>query len=202
MITYHPIARIHQKSLKLRKVILLNLEKVSRKIFASILESYLEDILWTYYLKLLNAKIVHLFLVSCKKVFPENMNWFFSAKILFSSHLLNLDIMRVMMEESWLILEVNFIWKMNKSGVVWTFHAKVIIRLEIVYRQCIQSGERLSMVHGSRRSWVPTWRYQSINSLKWRYRVLLYTRVADYHQNFNYVFLQWSWGLIRVESEL
>ena len=135
MITYHPIARIHQKSLKLRKVILLNLEKVSRKIFASIPESYLEDILWIYYLKLLNAKIVHLFLVSCKKVFPENMNWLFSAKILFWSYLLNLDTMRVMMEESWLILEVKFIWKrinqvlyghsIPKSSSDWRFIASV-----------------------------------------------------------------------------
>ena len=148
MITYHPIARIHQKSLKLRKVILLNLEKVSRKIFASILESYLEDILWIYYLKLLNTKIVHLFLVSCKKVFPENMNWLFSAKILFWSHLLNLDMMRVMMEESWLILEVKFIWKMNKSGAVRTFHAKFIIRLELIYCQCIWLGVHLSIEHG------------------------------------------------------
>ena len=133
MITYHPIARIHQKSLKLRKVILLNLEKVSRKIFASIPESYLEDILWIYYLKLLNAKIVHLFLVSCKKVFPENMNWLLSAKTLFWPHVLNLDIMRVTTEERWLILEVRFIWKMNKSGAVRAFYAKVIIQLEIVY---------------------------------------------------------------------
>ena len=152
MVTYHPIARIHQNSLKLRKVILLNAEKVSRKIFAPILHSYLEDILWIYNLKLLNAKIAHLFLVSCEKVFPENMNWLFSAKILFWSYLLNLDTMRVMMEESWLILEVKFIWKMNKSGVVRTFHAKVIIRLEIVYHQCIWLGVHLSMVHGSRRS--------------------------------------------------
>ena len=63
-------------------------------------------------------------LVSCKKVFPENMNWLFSAKILFWLHLLNLDIMGVMMVESWLILEVKFIWKMNKSGAVRAFHAK------------------------------------------------------------------------------
>ena len=155
MITYHPIARIHQKSLKLRKVILLNLEKVNRKIFTSILQSYLEDTLWIYYLRLLNAKIVYLFLVGCKKVFPENMNWFFSAKILFWSHLLNLGIMRVMMKESWLILEVKFIWKMNKSGAVQAFHAKVIIWLEIVYRQCIRLGVHLSMVHGLRCSRYP-----------------------------------------------
>ena len=47
----------------------------SRKIFASVLESYLENISWIYYLRNLNAKIVHLFLVNCKKVFPGNMNW-------------------------------------------------------------------------------------------------------------------------------
>ena len=82
-ITYHPIARIHQKSLKLRKVSLLNLEKVNRKVFASILESYLEDILWIYYMKLLNAKIKHLFLVSCKKVFPENIVDYFLLKYFF-----------------------------------------------------------------------------------------------------------------------
>ena len=57
-----------------------------------------------------------------------------------------------MIEENWLILEVKFIWKMNKPGAVRAFHAKVMIRLEIVYRQCIQLGVRLSMVHGSRRS--------------------------------------------------
>ena len=121
-----------------QKVILLNLEKVSRKIFDTILESYLEDILWIYYLKLLNAKIVYLFLASCKKVFPSNMNWLFSAW----SHLLNIAIMRVMMEEIWLILEVKFIWKINKSGAVRVFHPKVIIQLEIAYRQCIRLGVR------------------------------------------------------------
>ena len=158
MITHNPIPRIHQKSLELRKVILLNLEKVSKKICDTILESYLEDILSIYYSKLLNAKIVYLFLASGKKVFPPNMNWLFSAKILFLNTKIPIKswyyeiliswYLDVMMEESWLILEVKFIWKMNKSGAVRAFHAKVIIRLEI-YCQCIRLGVRLSMVHGS-----------------------------------------------------
>ena len=76
------------------------------------------------------------------------MNWLFSVKILFWSHLLNLDTMRVMMEESWLNLEVKFIWKMNKSGAVRAFHAKVIDWLEIVYCQRIRLGVRLSL-HGA-----------------------------------------------------
>ena len=59
--------------------------------------------------------------------------------------------MGVMSEESWLILEVKFIWKMNKSGAVREFPVKVIIRLEI-YRQCIRLGVDLSMVQGSRHS--------------------------------------------------
>ena len=29
--------------------------------------------------------------LSCKKVFPESMNWLFSPKIIFWSHLLNLE---------------------------------------------------------------------------------------------------------------
>ena len=80
-----------------------------------ILESFVEDILWIYYLKLLNVKIVHLFLVSCKKSLSGKYKLIiFCYNTFFWSHLLNLAIMRVMMEESWLILKVRFIWKMNK----------------------------------------------------------------------------------------
>ena len=38
------------------------------------------------------------------------------------------------------------------TGPLGAFHGKVIIRLEIVYRQYIRRGLRLSLVHGSRRS--------------------------------------------------